>query len=643
MSPHETTNLKSGIIMLRLLLLLIVFSLCSAILPVFAVNNIDFRNNRSQIFRPHIPDRDLKSRVVYSAIPETKFAPPVIDLTVQPSLSRFALISWTALPLPTQGTFSIERHDPTSPWSKIKQLPYNAPMVYIDTISYPYCAITNFEYRVRYTSAAGTDDATSLTKSVLLSDLTSPANVKDLMVNLVQTPVGFYPRLTWNPITNDSISSYEIGRFNGSAWPVVNNATADSAGFTDNVSNVCDNVFKYIIVTIDRCNNRSAPDYDSLVQTIRLTIKQPANCDRTARLLWSSYKSMPGGIGGYTICRDEASSTSVKFDSKDTSYVDNSSLVNGHEYLYSIKAYSKNGINSSSSCQVPFKYNAALIPDVYIPQVTVEADSYNWVSYNFSPPNTVIKLILERSDNGTSDFRPIDSLQGSGIYYLPTSYYFNDTTAHVHKQSYYYRLVAYDDCGGKTYSSNISRSIFLQGTSQQTQNTLTWNSYQTWTQGVESYKVYRILDGDNSSVEMISQLPPSTNTFSDLLTGVDPSKSVCYWVVANETSSFAISKSNTFCIIKEPVLFMPNAFNPDSDNKLFRPVPQPLFIDPQSFKMIIFSRWGQQIFETTDMQNGWDGTINGQMAPIGLYTYFLKYKSQDGKEYSKRGTATLIR
>ena len=638
------TNLKSGNIMLRLFLLLIVFSLHLAMLPAFAAtNNSDFRNNSSQILRTLIPDNDIKLSDISSGNLDPILAPPVIDLTVNSGSGKFALISWTALPIPTQGTFHIDRKDPSSSWIEIKKLPFNAPMEYIDTISFPYCKATNFEYRVRYKSPAGTDDATSLTKSALLSDLTSPSNVKSLMVSLTQTPGGFNPRLTWNRITNDAISTYEIGRFNGFSWPATGIAPADSAAFTDKTSNVCDNMFKYIIVTIDRCNNRSAPDYDSIVQTIKLTVKQPANCDRVARISWNKYKAMPGGLGGYTVCRDDAAGTSVMYDSKDTSYVNSSDLVDGHTYTYCIKAYSKSGLYTSSSCQFIWQYSAALIPDVYIPQVTVEADSYIWVSYNLSPPNTVQKIVLERSDNGISGFIPVDSLQSSGSNYLPTSYYFSDTTADVHKQSYYYRLLVYDDCGGKTYSSNVSKSIFLQGTSQPTQNTINWNSYETWNQGVESYKVYRILDGDPTTIEMISPLPATANTFTDLLTGVDPSHEVCYWLVANEASSLAISKSNTFCVVKEPVLYMPNAFNPNSYNKLFRPVPKPLFVDPQSFKMIIFSRWGQQIFETTDMVNGWDGTINGQMAPIGLYSYFLKYKSMDGKDYSKRGTAMLIR
>jgi gliding motility-associated-like protein len=88
---------------------------------------------------------------------------------------------------------------------------------------------------------------------------------------------------------------------------------------------------------------------------------------------------------------------------------------------------------------------------------------------------------------------------------------------------------------------------------------------------------------------------------------------------------------------------MPDAFRPGGKNSRFRPKPQPLFVDPQSFKMTILSRWGLQIFETTDMANGWDGLVKGQYAPSGLYAYILNYKSLTGKDYTKRGTVMLVR
>ena len=85
---------------------------------------------------------------------------------------------------------------------------------------------------------------------------------------------------------------------------------------------------------------------------------------------------------------------------------------------------------------------------------------------------------------------------------------------------------------------------------------------------------------------------------------------------------------------------MPNAFRPAGINNRFRPVAT--FVDPLKFKMILFSRWGQQFFETTDMVNGWDGTINGQAAPQGLYAYVITYTSYGGQEYTQRGTVYVV-
>jgi len=383
------------------------------------------------------------------------------------------------------------------------------------------------------------------------------------------------------------------------------------------------------------------------VQTVKLEAQQPGQCDKVARLSWNKYKEMPGGLAGYKIYRGDGTAPPMEIDTKDTSYSDNFSFVQGHTYLYSVKAYSNSGLFTSSSCQVVWPYNGALIPEVYIAQVSVEADRYIRVRYSISPPSTVIKLVLERSDNGTSDFQAVDSLLVTGGY-VPVDHYIDDTTADVHAQSYYYRLVAYDDCGGKTPSMNISQSIWLQCSSSQTENTLNWNSYQSWLQGIESYKVFRIVDGQPVMGEPFGPFDPTTVTFPDPLTGIGPTSEVCYWVVAYENPQNpylinAESKSNTCCILKAPILFMPNAFYPEGKNKVLRPVPTPAFVDPQSFKMTIFSRWGQQLFETTNMAKGWDGSINGQFAPAGLYIYILTYKSLEGKDYSKRGTALLVR
>lgn len=580
-------------------------------------------------------------------------APSAITIVVTHYQFRIANIIWINSAPGLPGIYYIERRVSSSgAWELLKQLPYNAPPEYNDIISYPYCGPTDFSYRVRFAPDSGPEDI-SESAEISLRDLTSPVSVHNLNVTLLQTASGFNPRLTWTGITNDDISVYEIGRYQEStrSWPIAGTAVADSNAYTDNVSDACGNSYKYIIVTIDKCGNRSGDILyeDLFVQTIKLDVQQPGNCDRIAKLSWNSYHAMPGGLGGYKIIRFDALGTTEKFPTTDTSFNDNSNFIKGHTYLYTVKAYSNNGIDTSASCQVVWPYNTDLVPEVYVAMVSVDAtSSYIRVFYHCAPPVTVIKMVLERSKNGT-DFQPVDSLLSSGTAFLPTDEHIDDTTADLHNRSYYYRLVAYDDCGGITFSSNLGRSIWLQCTPGNAQNTLNWNPYSTWIKDVENYKIYRYIDGQSPLHELIATLDPATTSYTDLLSGVDPLSSICYYIVAAENPEDpylidAFSISNISCNIIETPVFMPNAFRPDGDyNKVLRPVTDTAFRDTRSFKLTIFSRWGQQLFETPDMVKGWDGNVNGQLAPAGLYIYLLTYKSADGKEYSKRGTALLIR
>jgi len=398
------------------------------------------------------------------------------------------------------------------------------------------------------------------------------------------------------------------------------------------------------------CGNHSGGQlYDDIaVQTIVIDVPQFQQCDKSATLTWNSNDHMPGGISGFRIYRSNGG-PAVEIDTVAPSvltYVDNFNFINGMSYGYSIQAYSNNSSYTSSSCQVFQQYNGAIEPDtVYITQVTVENNSYISVGSYFSPGSSVVQLVLERSDDNGTNFHPIDSISVAGP---ANQYFFNDTTVDVHTQSYSYRLITVDDCGNRKTSVNDSRSIFLRCTPLPAHNSLDWNSYESWMQYVEGYEVYRILDGQSASIELLGTVGQTIVSYQDMLSGFDQAQLPCYWVVARENTGNpvfqnATSTSNTCCVLKEPVLFMPNAFNPDGINKLFRPVPTPLYVDEQSFKMTIFSRWGQQLFETTNMVNGWDGVVNGQYSPAGLYSYILTYSSLEGKEYTKRGTVTLIR
>src|SRR5690606_25983220 len=77
-------------------------------------------------------------------------------------------------------------------------------------------------------------------------------------------------------------------------------------------------------------------------------------------------------------------------------------------------------------------------------------------------------------------------------------------------------------------------------------------------------------------------------------------------------------------------LFVPTAFTPNGDGKndVFR-VSNITFQRLQEFK--VFNRWGQEIFSTTDIKQGWDGSWRGQPQDMGVYQYIIKLATPEGK------------
>ena len=66
-------------------------------------------------------------------------------------------------------------------------------------------------------------------------------------------------------------------------------------------------------------------------------------------------------------------------------------------------------------------------------------------------------------------------------------------------------------------------------------------------------------------------------------------------------------------------------------------------ISEENYEMRIYDRWGQLIFVSRRLENGWDGHINGHLAPQGTYTYQINYVDIEGKPNSKKGSILLLR
>jgi gliding motility-associated-like protein len=90
-----------------------------------------------------------------------------------------------------------------------------------------------------------------------------------------------------------------------------------------------------------------------------------------------------------------------------------------------------------------------------------------------------------------------------------------------------------------------------------------------------------------------------------------------------------------------PDIFVPNAFTPGKGiNNIFRPIPVGIS-SLQYFR--IYSRWGQLVYSTTRIGQGWDGTVNGSPQGTDSYVWMVEGTDYTGKIIIKKGTMTLIR
>lgn len=97
-------------------------------------------------------------------------------------------------------------------------------------------------------------------------------------------------------------------------------------------------------------------------------------------------------------------------------------------------------------------------------------------------------------------------------------------------------------------------------------------------------------------------------------------------------------------VIEDFTMYIPNAFSPNGDglNDVFQP--KGMGWKPNMYEFLIYDRWGNLIFKTTDYTKGWDGTIKGQLCPTDVYVWRIRAESgSTGKQKELAGHVTLMK
>ncbi len=95
------------------------------------------------------------------------------------------------------------------------------------------------------------------------------------------------------------------------------------------------------------------------------------------------------------------------------------------------------------------------------------------------------------------------------------------------------------------------------------------------------------------------------------------------------------------CIYDPVELFIADAFSPNADG-----VNDALFVRGNGvveLDFMVYNRWGQKVFESHDVDQGWDGTFKGKVLNSEVFVYYIKAKTRNGEEIEMKGDVSLVR
>lgn len=160
-----------------------------------------------------------------------------------------------------------------------------------------------------------------------------------------------------------------------------------------------------------------------------------------------------------------------------------------------------------------------------------------------------------------------------------------------------------------------------------------------------------VLPGESST---LTANPPGFSYLWSPATGLSNPTGQITQATVEETTTYTVSVSDGICIqnstvtvkvmevaCREPFLYVPNAFSPNGDNENDVLYVRSAITTEILFR--VFDRWGELIFETTSLSNGWDGTFRGKPVDPDTYDYYLEAICTGGEQSIIKGNITLIR
>jgi gliding motility-associated-like protein len=470
---------------------------------------------------------------------------------------------------------------------------------------------------------------------VLLSFVPDPVDIRYVSIqnaNTVQIDWGQYPN------TLNDFAEYVVYRTdNSGAYQVIyttNDITETQYIDADPSKNVEVRSYCYKVSVNNYCNLQT--DLANLEAHCTIDITT-SSMDDAIELSWTPYTGWPS-VQEYRIYRvtnyiqQLGPPVQIGVVPGNVTMFTDSNVFCFQPVTYRIKAIQGSG-NISSKSDIDTGTPGHSGPDKPVHAVTATVENNNFVRIEWDVPQgqELEEIIIER--DGGNGFSEISRTSASQIS-------FEDYNVNVNTQSYTYRISGLDSCGLLTPSGRIGKTILLEARREQGRILLGWSPYLKWENGVDYYSI-EVFSDASGQFELVDMVPGNITDYEDTRLDI-PQPINCYRIIAYENGgNGAQSVSNEACVVLEGVMYSPNAFSPNGDGINDRFLLKGTFI--ANFHMTIFNRWGRVIHESFDLEEGWNGTFNGQPAPEGVYVFMATGIDFTGAEYKAQGSVTLIR
>jgi len=112
-------------------------------------------------------------------------------------------------------------------------------------------------------------------------------------------------------------------------------------------------------------------------------------------------------------------------------------------------------------------------------------------------------------------------------------------------------------------------------------------------------------------------------------------------IAINASNDSVMSASNIITLFQPFSLELPTAFTPNADglNDTFGAVAKGV----KTYKLVVYNRFGEVVFSSTDINHKWNGMVNGEKAPSGGYVYQVYAQGHEGRGVDKSGKVMLIK